>query len=1092
MKNIVFLLCLFYYFYFSISCKAQYVYERQIGAKGLAQFTGPAGLTLDDQGNIYVADQHLNCVYKVSSSGQLLLKFGLYGTSDGQLDEPFGIALDGQGNIYVTENFNHRVQIFNASGQFLLKIGTQGTGKGQFSYPKGVLVDPQGNIYVADKNNHRIQKFNSKGEWLSMFGSYGIGNGQFNSPGSLALDKQGNLYVADYNYIHKFDANGQFIIKFGSQGTGDGQFKYPSDIKVDADGHIYLVDTDNNRILKFAASGSFLFSFGSLGKEAGQFDEPNGIALDRKGNIYVADQWNHRVQKFSITGTFLSALGTEGKEDGQFIAPQDVTLDTQKNLYVADRDNHRIQKFTAQGEFIFAFGSAGQAQGQLKYPTNVVIDSQGNIYVADSGNHRIQKFNGQGKFLTQWGNYGSADGQFNNPGGMEFDKEGNLYVADQNNHRIQKFSSSGTFLSKFGTKGALKGQFTYPCDLTLDSQGNLYVVDLSNHRIQKFTANGVFHSIFGTRGSADGQFYEPLGITIDSEDHIYVADAGNHRIQQFNINGDFISKFGTYGSGNGQLHVPMGLTIDAQGSIYVADVFNHRIQKFSLSPQILLKAGDMPIANNTSFDVGHTAYLTPFTTHLIIDNTAGRGTLFVADFFLPAGFILSEAFPASIAAGTTASFSIQLEAGEVGIYAGFLSFTTNDPSNKLYQIAIRGEVTKADQRITLTNLPDKIYGDAPFEVIGSASSGLPLSFSVETGSATLEGNTVRLTGAGQVNILITQSGNNQYHAAEERKSFMVKKAHQTIPFLPLLATTYKDSSFNLPENTSASLLVTYSSSNEAVATIDGNRVRIVGAGKTTLSAIQTGNNNYNSAEAVSQSLVVNKASQSIHIDAILDQSLSDTTLSIMAEASSTLPVSLTVVSGPATVLADKLTLTGVGEVVIKAEQLGNENYLPAEAVTQRFCILPVSPVISAANNSLSSSCNFGNQWYVDGQVIEGATEQVLLTNKEGSYQVSVSGPCGQAVLSEPFLVKLSAIDENVLNLIQLYPNPAREQVIVELKGSLIIERVQMMTLQGLVVADQEVNRLGIVIFSVHNLSAGIYFFEVYTSKGVVRKKFSKQ
>ena len=51
------------------------------------------------------------------------------------------------------------------------------------------------------------------------------------------------------------------------------------------------------------------------------------------------------------------------------------------------------------------------------------------------------------------------------------------------------------------------------------------------------------------------------------------------------------------------------------------------------------------------------------------------------------------------------------------------------------------------------------------------------------------------------------------------------------------------------------------SSNTAVATINGNAVTIVGSGTTTITASQDGNDNYNPASDVTQSLVVTRANE---------------------------------------------------------------------------------------------------------------------------------------------------------------------------------------------------------------------------------------
>ena len=71
--------------------------------------------------------------------------------------------MDVAGNVYVAETSNSRIQKFSSDGTFLMKWGIYGSDDGQLKYPSGVAVDATGNVYVADTGNRRIQKFSSDG-----------------------------------------------------------------------------------------------------------------------------------------------------------------------------------------------------------------------------------------------------------------------------------------------------------------------------------------------------------------------------------------------------------------------------------------------------------------------------------------------------------------------------------------------------------------------------------------------------------------------------------------------------------------------------------------------------------------------------------------------------------------------------------------------------------------------------------------------------------------------------------------------------------------------------------------------------------------
>jgi hypothetical protein len=77
----------------------------------------------------------------------------------------------------------------------------------------------------------------------------------------------------------------------------------------------------------------------------------------------------------------------------------------------------------------------------------------------------------------------------------------------------------------------------------------------------------------------------------------------------------------------------------------------------------------------------------------------------------------------------------------------------------------RVQGSKTNQAITFGALTNRTYGDPPFAVSATASSGLPVSFSILSGPATISGTNVTITNTGTVTIRASQAGNANYNAA---------------------------------------------------------------------------------------------------------------------------------------------------------------------------------------------------------------------------------------------------------------------------------------------------------------------------------------
>jgi hypothetical protein len=74
-------------------------------------------------------------------------------------------------------------------------------------------------------------------------------------------------------------------------------------------------------------------------------------------------------------------------------------------------------------------------------------------------------------------------------------------------------------------------------------------------------------------------------------------------------------------------------------------------------------------------------------------------------------------------------------------------------------------VGASGQTITFGALSNQTYGVAPFMLNASASSGLPVAFSIVSGLASVSSNLISIAGAGVVTVSASQSGNSNYLAA---------------------------------------------------------------------------------------------------------------------------------------------------------------------------------------------------------------------------------------------------------------------------------------------------------------------------------------
>jgi hypothetical protein len=150
------------------------------GTNSNARFNNPLGVTVDTNGNLFVADTGNNLIREVTPAGTNWVVTtvagyeGSYGTNDGkggdaQFNQPWGLAVDFDDSVYVADHFNSTIRKVTPSGTNWMVTtlaglpGVSGTNDGtgsnaRFYFPVGVAVDKGGSLYVADFDNFTIRK----------------------------------------------------------------------------------------------------------------------------------------------------------------------------------------------------------------------------------------------------------------------------------------------------------------------------------------------------------------------------------------------------------------------------------------------------------------------------------------------------------------------------------------------------------------------------------------------------------------------------------------------------------------------------------------------------------------------------------------------------------------------------------------------------------------------------------------------------------------------------------------------------------------------------------------------------------------------
>ncbi len=327
------------------------------GVGALARFSDPAGLAIDAQGNVLIADSANHCLRKLTPAGIVTTiagRPGDAGSADGpgataRFDTPSAVAVAKDGTVFVSDTGNHTLRRIGRDGSVSTWAGSAGdpgatnaVGRAaRFSSPLGIAIAKDGALFVADSANHAIRRVGADGAVTTFAGAteeWGATDGKaaqarFEGPVALAFGPNGSLFVSDAlnHAVRRIAPDGTvstFAGKLGDDGFADGppgtaRLGKPAELAFDARGDLYVVDAFHHTLRKIAPDGTLSTVAGLAGSDgdadgshrAARFFNPYGLATTSAGALVVADTYNDLIRE--IAAPF--ALSTRKTADGSAV-----------------------------------------------------------------------------------------------------------------------------------------------------------------------------------------------------------------------------------------------------------------------------------------------------------------------------------------------------------------------------------------------------------------------------------------------------------------------------------------------------------------------------------------------------------------------------------------------------------------------------------------------------------------------------------------------------------------------------------------------------------------------------------------------------
>ena len=819
--------------------------------------------------------------------------------------------MDRFGNLFVADSGNNRVMEMTpaASG-----FDTPVTILSGLSNPTGLTTDWYGNLFVTDTGNNRILMLpvETGGFASAVTVASGLSN-----PHGITVDSVYNLFVANTGSNTVLEIPYLAGTYTAPVVVGAG-FNNPMSVAVDPSRSLYVADTGNREIVKEPFTSGGYSTQTVLWKN--EFT-PSNIYVDKSYDLFVADIGNNRIVENPWAASANRYNGQIILGNG-YTSPLGVVSAPNGNVYVVDADLNQLLQVST-GSVAFGAVTTGSAGSQLTFNFNVAAGTTvGAVSILTSGV--------SGKDFVDAGNSSCLAQTYSavticsinvtfNPLGSGLHMGAIVFYDTLGNTLASAFTSGvgsepqAAFIP--GTATTLSAQLSGPSGVTVDGSGNVYIADTGNNRIVEIPWTGSGYgqqtTVFATGLNT------PMGLAIDGAGNLYIASNGNDKVVKLPWTG---SRFGAGVKVGTGMYGPYGVAVDAVGNLFVANTLAGQVVKFPWTGSAYLP--EVEVGNYHKSPIG-----------IAID---GNGTVY-----------FSDPYQNQLAQVPWTGTKYSLQTNVPNFQTSFPSAIAVDGNTNLYIL------DTVENKVLLLPWQGTGFGQQITVAEGfNAPSGLAVD--------------------GNGNLYVADTGNNQ-----------VVKIQLSVPAPLSFAQTYVGST----STDSAKITTIQNIGNEALSfssiTFPADFPESAGtanacAGNTTLDAGKscelaidftpaaigsplgeaiTVTDNSLENPASQQSFAVTgtslpKVTQTISFAPIAGVTYGAAPIVLASTASSGLSVTLSVVSGPASLShGNILTVTGAGVVTLEATQGGNSVYLPAAPVIVSVSVAPATLTVAPVNTT---------------------------------------------------------------------------------------------------------------------------------------------